>query len=363
MPHTRHGRCLRHPQGTPPGQPGRPAPGSSPSATANPKKVVPPEAMAGPTDARDAAAERLRAGLGRVRALEPGAGGRAAAAAPDTEPPFADLAAALEREAAKAGLALAAEGSAAGVKAEALLDGLAAAHGVLCDWLVRLGPAAGPTLAAEFTAAAAGVTEALLRVLAAAGTPALTPAVGVAFDRCRAVARLTSENRVAVGRSLTRSAASVKDVVRELAEMLEGADADEFAEGDARLVAAFRPGLGAALKAMKAGVRALFAAPEPADAAGVARLEQVAAAGKRAALAADEIGAALYPEQEQAELEAGVRDLHAALGEVAATLGADAGGGDAGEGEGDGGAEMLAAVAERFGGGKGAEARCEPFTE
>ena len=308
--------------------------------------------MAGPADARDAAAERLRADLGRVRAVEPGAAGRAAAATPDdeNEPPFADLAAALEREAAKAGLALAAEGSAAGPKAEALLDGLAGgAHAALCDRLVRLGAAAGPTLAAECTAAAAGATEALLGVLAAAGTPALTPAVGVAFDRCRAVARLTSENRVAVGRSLTRSAASVKDVVREVGEMLEGsADADEFAEADARLVAAFRPGLGAALEAMKAGVRALFAAPEPADAAGVRRLERVAAAGKRAALAADEIGAALYPEQERAELEAGVRALHAALGEVAATLGADAGGG-----EGDGGAEMLAAVAERFDGAVG----------
>ena len=51
--------------------------GSPAASTANPKEVVPPEAMAGPTDARDAAAERLRAGLGRVRALEPGAGGRA----------------------------------------------------------------------------------------------------------------------------------------------------------------------------------------------------------------------------------------------------------------------------------------------
>mmetsp|Transcript_6190 Transcript_6190/g.12594 ORF Transcript_6190/g.12594 Transcript_6190/m.12594 type:complete len:349 (-) Transcript_6190:102-1148(-) len=150
--------------------------------------------------------------------------------------------------------------------------------------------------------------------------------VGVVWEKCKAMERLPKDNRAAVGRALARTATVMKDIVREINEIdtdvldEEGednkdttekdeedfADLDfdaDFEKEELRVVAAAKPLFPAVVGVVRSMVRELAEGLEPANEEELAAIEEALESAKRMMVAAEGLGASLYPPQDTEELQ------------------------------------------------------------
>ena len=245
----------------------------------------------------------------------------------------------------------------------------------------RILEGAGATLHGEVQEVVEDVVDALrdyLNLAAAGDWKKSELGIAAVLERCGRAKRASTSNRVAVGRMITLRAANVRSVSHELEEManeglaqeesrsptkakdltaaereqrqrraslglpveaaelskkkgaggkasgLGGGEEDEYnpeySEQDLEVIAKAQVFAQCMLVLLKEGIRGLHASPEPATSDALAAAEALLSAAEQGSMAADELGAALYPPQEVEEVQAAIEEGTAAMMALADAL-------------------------------------------
>ena len=260
---------------------------------------------------------------------------------------------------------------------KSMLESLERVAVFFCVQGYRILEVAGATLHGEVLEAVEDVVDALRDYLSLAAAEEWKKAeAGIAqvLERCGRAKKVSTSNRQAVGRLVTLRAANVRGVARELEGMAaegrvqeearsptkakelspaereqrqrraslglppesdkkkdpgasaKGEDDEredyepEYSEQDLHVIDRARDFAEGMLALLKEGIRGLHASPEPATSDALAAAEALLQAAEAGSLAADELGAALYPPQEVEEVQVAIEEGTAAMMSLADAL-------------------------------------------